>query len=43
MVRFCKVCGQKSGRCNHVIVDFGDRDENKQEQKDESEGSESQK
>lgn len=37
MVRYCKICGQKSGRCNHVILDLGvsaeGRDEGKNETK----------
>ncbi|WP_277985474.1 hypothetical protein [Methanolobus psychrotolerans] len=43
MPRYCKVCGQKSGRCNHLMVDFGEREEHKEEKKEESGGSGSQK
>lgn len=34
MVRYCKVCGSKSGRCNHVILELNKKEEYPSEQKD---------
>lgn len=33
MARYCKVCGAKSGRCNHLILDFGKRELEQESQK----------
>ncbi|WP_342306160.1 hypothetical protein [Methanolobus sp. ZRKC5] len=42
MVRYCKICGAKSGRCNHLVIDFGEREENTDEKKDEAKKSDGQ-
>ncbi|WP_407354833.1 hypothetical protein [Methanolobus sp. WCC5] len=39
MPRYCKVCGQKSGRCNHLVLDLGEPYESKDEKKTTPEGS----
>ena len=36
MARYCKICGAKSGRCNHLVVDFGEREKKTDERKDEA-------
>ncbi|MGD9778961.1 hypothetical protein [Methanomethylovorans sp.] len=33
MARFCKVCGSKSGRCNHVMLELKKKEEDLSEQK----------
>lgn len=33
MARFCKICGSKSGRCNHVILELKKKEEDLSEQK----------
>ncbi|WP_321429365.1 hypothetical protein [uncultured Methanolobus sp.] len=43
MPRYCKICGAKSGRCNHLVIDFGEKEEETSEKKDESQNSDSQK
>ena len=43
MPRYCKICGAKSGRCNHLVIDFGEKEEETSEKKDESQNSETQK
>ncbi|WP_340819334.1 gamma carbonic anhydrase family protein [Methanolobus sp. WCC4] len=40
MARYCKVCGAKSGRCNHIVVDFGERDDSGEKSKDDSKSTE---
>ncbi|WP_292467002.1 hypothetical protein [Methanolobus sp.] len=42
MARYCKICGAKSGRCNHLVIDFGEREENTDEKKDEAKKSDEQ-
>lgn len=39
MPRYCKVCGQKSGRCNHLVLDLGEPYGSKDEKKATLEGS----
>lgn len=34
MARYCKVCGSKSGRCNHVILELDRKEEHSAKQKD---------
>lgn len=43
MSRYCKICGAKSGRCNHLILDFGERQENTDKKNDDTKKAESQK
>ncbi|MEZ5334727.1 MAG: hypothetical protein R2741_05555 [Methanolobus sp.] len=43
MPRYCKICGAKSGRCNHLVIDFGEREEKTDENSDNSKKAESQK
>ena len=40
MARYCKICGAKSGRCNHLIVDFGEREESSEKSKNDANKSE---
>ncbi|WMW22013.1 hypothetical protein RE476_11660 [Methanolobus mangrovi] len=43
MARYCKVCGAKSGRCNHLVINFGEREEESGKNKDDSQNSDTQK
>jgi hypothetical protein len=43
MPRYCKICGAKSGRCNHLIVDFGEREEENSKNKEDSQSSDTKK
>ncbi len=39
MARYCKICGAKSGRCNHLVVDFGAKEQNTNEKQYEAKNS----
>ncbi|WP_268865991.1 hypothetical protein [Methanolobus vulcani] len=43
MPRYCKICGAKSGRCNHLIVDFGEREEENSKNEEDSQSSDTKK
>jgi hypothetical protein len=43
MPRYCKICGAKSGRCNHLVIDFGEMEEETSKNKEESQKSENKK
>ncbi|WMW24148.1 hypothetical protein RE474_08565 [Methanolobus sediminis] len=43
MPRYCKICGAKSGRCNHLIIDFGEREEESPKNKEDSQNSDTHK
>ena len=43
MARYCKICGAKSGRCNHLAIDFGDREESGDKSKDDPKSTENEK
>ncbi|MBP1908025.1 hypothetical protein [Methanolobus bombayensis] len=43
MVRYCKICGAKSGRCNHLVIDFGESLEKSSKKEEDSQNSDTQK
>ncbi|SFM43534.1 hypothetical protein [Methanolobus profundi] len=43
MARYCKICGAKSGRCNHLVVDLGNNGGSEDKDKTENKSSEKQK
>nr|WP_321496601.1 hypothetical protein [uncultured Methanolobus sp.] len=43
MPRYCKICGAKSGRCNHLVIDFGEPEKESDKNKEDSQNSYTQK
>ncbi len=43
MVRYCKICGQKSGRCNHLVFDLDESEKPDSKNKDGAGSTEDQK